>query len=58
MNRLSEIAERLDAIARELGAEETGDERAADLAHEAAELSAEAVEEANLRIREAESPSG
>jgi hypothetical protein len=58
MSRLNEIAARLDAVARELGSEETSDARAAELAHEAAELSAEAVEEVNLRIREAESSPG
>ncbi len=57
MSRLREISARLAAIAKELEGEGTGDERAAELAHEAAELSAEAVEEANRRIREAESPS-
>ena len=54
MNRLREISERLGAIARELEGEEADDARAASLAHEAAELSAEAVEEANRRIREGE----
>jgi len=54
MNRLREISERLNAIARELEGEEADDARAAALAHEAAELSAEAVEEANRRIREGE----
>ena len=57
MNRLREISERLNAIARELEGEETADARAAELAHEAAELSAEAVEEANRRIREGEAAS-
>jgi len=52
VSRLREIAERLGAIARELEGEEAGDERAGELAREAAELSTEAVEEANLRIRE------
>jgi hypothetical protein len=52
MSRLREIAERLDAIARELGGEEAGNDRAGELAREAAELSAEAVEEANRQIRE------
>jgi len=52
VNRLREISERLGAIARELESGELGDERAAELANEAAELSAEAVEEANRRIRE------
>ncbi len=54
MSRLREIAERLEAIARELEGGETGDERAGELAHEAAELSAEAIEEANRRMRETE----
>ncbi len=54
MNRLREISERLGAIARELEGEEADDTRAAELAHEAAELSAEAVEETNRRIREGE----
>jgi hypothetical protein len=55
MSRLKEISERLEAIAAELGGEGTDDERAAALAHEAADLSQEAVEEANRRMREAES---
>jgi hypothetical protein len=57
VSRLREISERLSAIARELGGEEAGDAHAAELAHEAAELSAEAVEEANRRIREGEAAS-
>ncbi len=57
MNRLREISERLNAIARELEGEEVDDARAAALAQEAAELSAEAVEEANRRIREGEAAS-
>ena len=57
MNRLREISERLSAIARELEGEEVDDARAAALAQEAAELSAEAVEEANRRIREGEAAS-
>jgi hypothetical protein len=52
VSRLAEIAERLRAIASELDGGEAGDARAAELANEAAELSAEAVEEANRRIRE------
>jgi hypothetical protein len=52
VNRLREISERLAAIAGELGGEEADDARAAELAHEAAELSAEAVEETNRRARE------
>jgi len=54
VSRLREISERLSAIARELEGGELGDARAAELAHEAAELSTEAVEEANRRIREGE----
>jgi hypothetical protein len=57
VNRLREISERLTAIARELEGEEADDARAAALAQEAAELSAEAVEEANRRIREGEAAS-
>ena len=57
MSRLREISERLSVIARELEGEEADDARAAELAHEAAELSAEAVEEANRRIREGEAAS-
>jgi hypothetical protein len=57
MNRLREISERLGAIARELEGEEVDDAHAAALAQEAAELSAEAVEEANRRIREGEAAS-
>ena len=53
--RLAEISERLQAIATELGGEGADDERAAELAREAADLSQEAVEEANRRMREAES---
>jgi hypothetical protein len=58
MNRLREISERLAAIARELEGEGTDDARAAELAHEAAELSVEAVEETNRRIREGEASAG
>jgi uncharacterized membrane-anchored protein len=58
VNRLREISDRLAAIARELEGEEAGDAKAAELAHEAAELSAEAVEEANRRIRESEASGG
>jgi hypothetical protein len=57
VNRLREISERLNAIARELEGEGADDARAAALAQEAAELSAEAVEEANRRIREGEAAS-
>jgi len=54
VSRLREIAERLAAIATELGGEGADDARAAELAREAAELSSEAVEEANRRAREDE----
>jgi len=54
VNRLREISERLTVIARELENDESEGASAAELAHEAAELSAEAVEEANRRIREGE----
>lgn len=57
MSRLGEISARLTAIARELEGEEATDARAAELAHEAADLSAEAVEETNRRIREGEAAS-
>ena len=53
MSRLREVSERLTAIARELEGEDATDARAAELAHEAADLSAEAVEEANRQAREA-----
>jgi hypothetical protein len=56
VSRLREIAERLGRIATELESEELGDERAAELAAEAADLSAAAVEEANRQAREASSP--
>jgi hypothetical protein len=57
VNRLREISERLTAIAAELEGESADDTRGAELAKEAAELSAEAVEEANRRIREGEAGS-
>ena len=57
MSRLAEISARLTAIAGELEGEEATDARAAELAHEAADLSAEAVEETNRRIREGEAAS-
>jgi len=54
MTRLREIAERLRAVAAELESdEELPEGRAAELAAEAGELSAEAVEETNRRAREA-----
>lgn len=55
MSRLREIAERLRDISAELARDEVGDERAAELAAEAADLSAEAVEEGNRQAREAAS---
>jgi hypothetical protein len=56
VSRLREISERLAAIARELEGADADDARAAELAHEAAELSAEAVEETNRRAREPDGP--
>jgi hypothetical protein len=54
MSRLREISERLRTIAAELDGEgELPEGRAAELAAEAGELSAEAVEETNRRAREA-----
>jgi hypothetical protein len=50
--RLREISERLRQITAELESQEVGDERAAQLASEAADLSAEAVEEANREARQ------
>ena len=55
MSRLREIAERLRQISTELAGEGTSDERATELAAEAADLSSEAVEEANRQAREAAS---
>jgi hypothetical protein len=55
VSRLREVAERLRRISSELGEEGLDDERAAELAAEAADLSAEAVEEANRQAREAAS---
>jgi hypothetical protein len=57
VSRLAEISARLTAIAAELEGDEATDARAAELAHEAADLSAEAVEETNRRIREGEAAS-
>jgi hypothetical protein len=54
-DRLRQIASRLRDISAELGRDEVGDERAGELAAEAADLSAEAVEEANRQAREAAS---
>ncbi|HEY7255590.1 MAG TPA: hypothetical protein VH476_02805 [Solirubrobacterales bacterium] len=56
--RLREISDRLEAIAAELEGEVADDGRAAELAREAAELTSEAVAEANRRIREGEADSG
>jgi hypothetical protein len=54
MTRLREISERLGAIAAELeGGEGLEEGRAAELAAEAGELSQEALEETNRRVREA-----
>jgi hypothetical protein len=63
VTRLSEITTRLEEITRELGSEETDDERAGELTREAAMLAAEASEEVSRSLRQAEaaeedSPSG
>jgi hypothetical protein len=52
--RLREIASRLERITAALAEEETGDERAAELSREAADLASEAVEETNRLMREAD----
>jgi uncharacterized membrane-anchored protein len=52
--RLREITARLEAITGELRDGDVGDERAAELTREAAELAAEAAEETNRLMREAE----
>ena len=53
-DRLRQITERLQAITGELRDGDVGDERAAALTREAAELAAEAAEETNRLMREAE----
>ena len=55
--RLRETSDRLQAIAAELEGDVADDARASELAREAAELSSEAVAEANRRIREADAES-
>ena len=54
MSRLREISERLSAITRELEEGEVDDQRAGELTREAAQLTADAVEEASRLSREAE----
>lgn len=51
---IAAITERLRAIAAELGAEEITDERAEELAREAAELVGEAGNEIERSLREGE----
>jgi hypothetical protein len=51
-DRLSEIAQRLRAVAAQLDDPDTDDERAQALATEAAELAAEAGTEADRALRE------
>jgi hypothetical protein len=53
-DRLREIASRLEQITAALGEESTGDERAAELSREAADLASEAVEETNRLMRGAD----
>jgi len=50
MSRLAEIRDRLDQITEELSSDETTDARAAELAAEAAGLTAEAADEAAAAI--------
>ena len=50
MSRLTEIRDRLNLITEELGSDETLDTRAAELAAEAAGLTAEAADEAAAAI--------
>jgi hypothetical protein len=54
VTRLSEITTRLEEITRELGSEETDDDRAGELTREAAMLAAEASEEVSRSLRQAE----
>jgi hypothetical protein len=53
ISRLHEVVERLGQITAELEGREADDSRAAELAREASELAAEAVEETNRLMREA-----
>jgi hypothetical protein len=53
VSRLGQITARLEAITRELGSDDLGDEEAAALTREAAELAAEAAEEVSRQVREA-----
>lgn len=52
--RLQEIAARLEQITAALGDQGSGDEQAAELSREAADLAAEAVEETNRLMRGAD----
>lgn len=54
MTELARITERLEALAKELAAEEDS-ERAAELVQEASKLASEAGEEADRVLREAAS---
>lgn len=49
---LDRIAKRLEELATELNSAESGDERAAELAREAAELSADAAGNITAAVRE------
>ena len=53
-DRLREIASRLEQITAALSDDATGDERAAELSREAADLASEAVEETNRLMRGAD----
>jgi hypothetical protein len=54
MSRLEEITQRLEAITAELADPELDDERAGELTREAAQLAAEAGEEANRLTQQAQ----
>ncbi len=58
MSDLRETTERLSAIAAELGGDDVTDERAEELAREAAELVGEAANDLDRALREATSEEG
>ena len=53
MNSLRDITDRLESIATEMEAEETGEERIAELIREAADLAAQAGREVDAAMRSA-----
>jgi hypothetical protein len=56
--RVRELASQLGELSRQLADPEVGDERAAELAREAAELVGEAGNEIDRALREAENDAG